>query len=311
VRAHHFILLLSLIALPFNSATAQALIDPTGVEFTASVDHDASGPTGQPIVSRYELLLYVAGSSSPTTIASLGKPSPDGAGTIRVPLASILSPRPPGGIVYEARIAAVGPGGSGISEPSNTFSFPVTCTYSVSPDNRFAPVVGGSVSFSVSAPSGCAWTSSADVGWINSSGDGSGSGSGTVTFAVSRNPSPAGRSGSVTIAGQTASVTQPGIECTYSVSPSSTNVERAGAVITVSVAAPAGCGWSAEAESSWTTITDGANGSGEGTVTIAVAANGSQDPRSTVVTVAGHSVVFAQAPAAPPAAPGGMRIIGE
>ena len=286
-------------------------MDPTGVEFTASIDHDALGSNGQPIVFRYELLLYAAGSASPTSIASLGKPSPDGNGAIRVPLSSVLNPRPQGGIVYEARIAAVGPGGSGISEPSNTFSFPVTCTYVVSPDSRFVPVAGGAVTFSVSAPPGCAWSSSADVGWINLTGSGGGIGNGTVIFAVGNNPSPAGRSGSVTIAGHTASVSQSGIECSYAVSASSRNVERTGGVITVAVEAPGGCGWSASAESSWVTITVGANGNGDGTVTFAISSNSSQSPRSTVVTVAGHSIVVAQAPATPPAAPGGMRIIGE
>jgi hypothetical protein len=108
-------------------------MDPTAVEFTASSDHDALGPNGQPLVFRYELLLYAAGSSSPTTVASLGKPSPDDGGTIRMALASIFNPMPAGGIVYEARIAAVGAGGSGISDPSNSFSFPVTCTYAVTP----------------------------------------------------------------------------------------------------------------------------------------------------------------------------------
>jgi hypothetical protein len=286
-------------------------MDPTDVEFTASIDHDTLGSNGQPIVFRYDLLLYAAGSSSPTSTVSLGKPSPDGGGTIRVPLASVLSPRPPGGIVYEARIAAVGPGGSGISQTSNTFSFPVTCTYIVSPDDGFVPVGGGSVTFSVNAPPGCAWSSSADVGWINLTDGGAGVGSGTVIFAVGNNPSPAARGGSVTIAGQTASVSQSGIECSYSVSPTSRNVERTGGVITVAVQAPGGCGWSASVQSSWVTITGGANGNGDGTVTFGVAANASQDPRSTVVTVAGHSIVVAQAAATPPAAPGGMRIIGE
>ena len=179
-------------------------MDPTAVEFTASSDHDALGPNGQPLVFRYELLLYATGSSSPTTVASLGKPSPDDGGTIRMALAAIFNPMPGGGIVYEARIAAVGAGGSGISDPSNSFSFPVTCTYAVTPSNRSVGVAGGSVSFSVAAP-GCAWSSSTNEGWIGMAGSGAGIGSGTVTFVVGNNPSPATRSGSVTIAGHSAS----------------------------------------------------------------------------------------------------------
>ena len=87
----------------------------------------------------------------PDTVASLGKPSPDDGGTIRMawPLSSTRCRRR---IIYEARIAAVGAGGSGISDPSNSFSFPVTCTYAVTPSNRSVGVAGGSLSFSVAAP---------------------------------------------------------------------------------------------------------------------------------------------------------------
>jgi hypothetical protein len=286
-------------------------MDPTAVEFTASSDHDALGSNGQPLVFRYELLLYAAGSSSPTTVASLGKPSPDDGGSIRIALASIFSPMPAGGIIYEARIAAVGPGGSGISDPSNSFSFPVTCTYAVTPPNRSVGVAGGAVSFSVVAPAGCAWSSSPNEGWIEIADSGAGTGSGSVTFVVGNNPSSASRSGSVTIAGHSASVSQPGIACSFTVSPTSRTVERTGGVVSISVEAPGGCPWSASEPAPWISITDGASGSGDGTVTFAVAANSSQDPRSTVITVAGHSIVVAQAPATPPAAPNGMRIIGE
>jgi Viral BACON domain len=286
-------------------------MDPTAVEFTASSDHDALGDNGQPLVFRYELLLYAAGSSSPTTVASLGKPSPGDGGTIRMSLASILNPMPAGGIIYEARIAAVGAGGSGISNPSNNFSFPVTCTYDVTPSNRSVGVAGGSVSFSVATPPGCAWSSSMNDGWIEMAGSGVGAGSGSVTFVVGNNPSAASRSGSVTIAGQSASVNQSGIACSFAVSPTSRTVERAGGMVSISVEAPGGCPWSASEPAPWISITDGASGNGNGTVTFAVAENSSQDARSTVITVAGHSVVVAQAPTTPPAAPNGMRIIGE
>ena len=142
-------------------------------------------------------------------------------------------------------------------------------------------------------------------------GSGAGIGSGSVTFVVGNNPSSASRSGSVTIAGHSVSVNQSGIACSFTVSPTSRTVERTGGVVSISVEAPGSCPWSASAQAPWISITDGASGSGDGTVTFAIAANSAQDPRSTVITVAGHSIVVAQAPATPPAAPNGMRIIGE
>ncbi len=286
-------------------------MDPTGVEFVASIDHDALAPNGAPIVYRYDLYLYVAGSSSPTSIVPLGKPSPDDDGRIHVPLAAVFNPLPPGGPTYEVRIAAVGSGGSALSDPSNPFSFQVVCSYNVSPANRTVDVDGGTVSFSVTTPSGCAWTSWSDAGWIALAGSGAGVGSGTATFSVANNPGAGSRSGSVIVAGQAASVSQPGIACAFTVSPTSRTLERSGGVVHLAVAAPPGCVWSATEQASWLTISEGASGSGDGTVTISVAANSSLDARSATVTVAGRSIVFAQEAASAPAPPRGMRIIGH
>ena len=68
------------------------------------------------------LEFYNVGAASPFQVASLGKPSPDAGGIIRVQLTSVLTSLPSPGIVYEARVAAVGPA-AWPRTPSNTFSF--------------------------------------------------------------------------------------------------------------------------------------------------------------------------------------------
>ena len=137
-----------------------------------------------------------------------------------------------------------------------------------------------------------------------------GIGNGTVTVAVAKNISTISRNASVTIAGQTTFVSQDGSGCSYTVSPTSRTVARAGAIVSVSVAAPDGCDWSASAHSPWISISDGGTGRGNGTVTLAVEGSGASGARSASVTVAGHTVVIAQPAANAPSAPGGMRIIG-
>jgi hypothetical protein len=60
----------------------------------------------------------------------------------------------------------------------------------------------------------------------------------------------------------------------------------------VTVTAPANCSWTATAGAAWITITDGATGSGPGTVTYSVGANGAATSRTGTLTVGGlsHSV---------------------
>jgi len=58
-----------------------------------------------------------------------------------------------------------------------------------------------------SAPT-CAWTASANVDWLAVVRGSSGTGSDTVAFAVSPNAQESDRTGTITIAGQTFTVTQ-------------------------------------------------------------------------------------------------------
>ena len=122
----------ALCALP--STGGAQVVNPTSLEFAPSVDHNATASDGTPIVSRYDLGFYLQGAGSPFQTSSLGKPAPAGDGLVHVNLSTVTLPSP--GIVYESRVVAVGPGGSGTSTASNTFMFAVPCTYAVSPLSR-------------------------------------------------------------------------------------------------------------------------------------------------------------------------------
>ena len=56
--------------------------------------------------------------------------------------------------------------------------------------------------------SGCAWTATSNVGWITITSGASGTGGGQVTYSVTPNTSGATRTGTLTIAGQTFTITQ-------------------------------------------------------------------------------------------------------
>jgi len=82
--------------------------------------------------------------------------------------------------------------------------------------------------------------------------------------------------------------------CSYVLSPGSAAITSDGGPGTLTVAAPAGCSWSATASGAWISITTGASGSGPGTVAYSVEANASTTPRTGAVTVAGQSHAITQ-----------------
>ncbi len=177
------------------------------------------------------------------------------------------------------------------------------CTYSISPTSRSFTSAGGSDTVTVTAGAGCSWTAVSNAAWITINGGASGSGNGTVSYSMAPN-SGAVRSGTMTIAGQTFTVTQSAL-CTYSISPASQSFTSATGSGTVSVTAGAGCSWTAVSNAGWITITGGASGSGGGTVSYSVAAN-SGATRSGTMTIAGQTFTVSQA-AAPLVLPSPLR----
>jgi Zn-dependent metalloprotease len=85
-----------------------------------------------------------------------------------------------------------------------------TCTFSISPSSASFAAAGGTGSVNVTAGAGCAWTAVSNASFITVTGGASGSGSGTVSYSVASNPNTTSRTGTITIAGQTFSVTQAG-----------------------------------------------------------------------------------------------------
>jgi len=84
-----------------------------------------------------------------------------------------------------------------------------TCSFSINPTSASFAAAGGSASVTVTTSAGCNWTAASNNSFITITSGATGSGSGTVNYAVAANVSSA-RSGSLTIAGLTHSVSQAG-----------------------------------------------------------------------------------------------------
>jgi hypothetical protein len=83
-----------------------------------------------------------------------------------------------------------------------------TCTYKLNPEGATVPAAGGTGTFTVTAPSGCAWTAVPTTPqWITITSGASGNGNGTVAFSAAAN-SGARRSGTIVVAGETFTITQ-------------------------------------------------------------------------------------------------------
>jgi hypothetical protein len=166
------------------------------------------------------------------------------------------------------------------------------CSYSLSPTNASFVANGGTGSFNVVTETGCAWTATSNASWITINSGNNGSGNGTVLFIVEPNSTPS-RTGTITVNGQTFTVTQAN-GCTYTLSSTSLNISSNGGAGSVNVTSGTGCVWTATSNASWITITSGANGSGNGTVTFSIAAN-SGAPRSGTITIGGQTFTVNQA----------------
>ncbi|HEV2801965.1 MAG TPA: PQQ-dependent sugar dehydrogenase [Pyrinomonadaceae bacterium] len=84
-----------------------------------------------------------------------------------------------------------------------------SCTYTLSPTSRTSPAGGETLTVNVTTQGGCNWAAVSNSNFINVASGASGTGSGTVTLSVASNGSGVPRTGTVFIAGQIFTVTQP------------------------------------------------------------------------------------------------------
>lgn len=169
------------------------------------------------------------------------------------------------------------------------------CSFSINPSSQNFEASGGNGNVAVTSSTGCAWTATSNAPFINISSGNTGSGNGTVSFNISANPSSGTRTGTITIAGQTFTVTQAGAQqCIYSITPQNQNFSVGGGDGNINVNAQAGCTWTAVSDAGFITVLSVTSGNGNGQVSYRVSANNSATPRSGTLTVAGLTFTVTQ-----------------
>ena len=172
---------------------------------------------------------------------------------------------------------------------------PPACTYAIAPTAQNVPSTANTGTVNVTTTAACAWTAVSNAVWLTVTSGAAGAGNGVVGFSVAANTGAA-RTGMVTIATQTFSVTQAAgaAPCSYSISPTSQDVDANANTATVTVTTTAACAWTAASAAPWITVTSGASGAGNGSVGLSIAAN-TGAARNGTVTIAGQTFTVNQA----------------
>ncbi|MGO9528785.1 MAG: choice-of-anchor tandem repeat GloVer-containing protein [Verrucomicrobiia bacterium] len=171
-----------------------------------------------------------------------------------------------------------------------------SCTYTLSSTNAIFTAAGGSATVTVTANgTNCPWMAlNNDTSLITINSGTIGTGDGTVSYTVTANTSSNELTGTMTIAGQTFTVVQAGVGCSFSLDDStSASYGAAGGSSNVTVTSSNGCPWVAVSNDSFIIITGGANGTGNGTVSYTVTAY-SGVPRGGTMTIAGQTYTVYQ-----------------
>jgi uncharacterized repeat protein (TIGR03803 family) len=172
------------------------------------------------------------------------------------------------------------------------------CGYALTPNSADFSPAGGSGSLTVTATgTNCVWTAMSNSGFITITSGSGGTGSGTVSYTVTAdtNTNSFGRTGTMTIAGQTFTVTQASLGCSFTLDSTNASFNAAGGSghLTVSVNG-SNCAWTATSNSGFISITSGSSSGGNGTLNYAVAANTNSFPLIGTMTIAGQTFTVTQ-----------------
>jgi hypothetical protein len=296
---------------PWITLTSGSGAGPGPVSYTVGAN---TGPARQGTITAQGQTLTVSQASGCSfTVEPTSANVPAGGATLTTSVTTVA------GCAWTASVAANTPwiaitaGASGSDSGSTSFTIQATngpartgmltiagqtftvnqasgCTYVV-PSSVSATVDGGAQALSIGTAGGCTWTAAVNPGapWLSVS---PGAGSGPQSVIVTAAPNTGGqRSGSLTVAGQTVTVTQ--AACTYSISPTSRSHMLTGGLGTVSVTTSSGCMWTATSDELWITVASGDTGTGPGTVVYSVLPNllGS---RTGTITIAGQTFTVIQ-----------------
>lgn len=173
----------------------------------------------------------------------------------------------------------------GIEPPVNN------CSYNLSENVISFPASGGNGTFDILTSTNCNWAAvSNNNSWLTITSAQNGKGNGTITYSVKSNGTLNPIQGSISIEGQTYIVNVMGINCTYSISPSTSQTFSSnGGTGSFLINSTSGCEWTAtSSDPSWLHIISNSSGNGNGSLSFSVDPNFETYSRIGTIAVSGQ-----------------------
>jgi hypothetical protein len=164
-------------------------------------------------------------------------------------------------------------------------------TASLTPSSATVDLDGGSGTVNISVAAGVSWSTSSNSDWISVT-TASGTSSSSVSYTVDPNPGVTVRTGSITIAGQTFSVTQTGTD--INLSPKEVEKAYSSDIVQLQVTALINTNWNVTPNASWISVVDDGNGFGDSQITLAVGTNPSYNERTGTVSIGSATFTIRQ-----------------
>ena len=98
----------------------------------------------------------------------------------------------------------------------------------LTPTSTTVAAAGGTFAVTVSDFTGCTWTATSGASWITISSGASGSGNGTTQVNVAANTTTSSRTGTLSVNGHIVTVTQAGLTCSPSITPTTSSIAAGG-----------------------------------------------------------------------------------
>ena len=167
---------------------------------------------------------------------------------------------------------------------------------SLTPPSIAFTATGGNGTVGLTMPQSTkTWIASTTAKWITLKGPFSGIGSTTLNYTVGSNVGIASRSGVISVAGLSFTVSQAGTSCSFSVNMGGLSSVSGGFNGTATVSTQASCPWSAVSNASWISVTSGASTTGSGSAAFFVTGNSTSAPRTGTLSVAGYTIQVTEA----------------
>lgn len=171
----------------------------------------------------------------------------------------------------------------------------VTCAFSFSPPAPTIAATGGTLILAVTASaSDCGWTPTTSSSWLLVPGVPR-MGSGTLSVGVEALTRATPRTGTVSVGPQSVTVTQQGVPCTFTLSPSVPSLAQSGGSGVLAVTPNVSdCGWTVSSSAAWLTVNGGAGGIGSGAVAYSATANPLSAVRAARLSIGNDSATVSQ-----------------